>query len=343
MFSTFNAIFSALSDIDTELSGDISENRRQEMIDTLLSLRSTMDKCVQYWLKFEERMNHIQERHSITLPDTLPPSFMEDIALFMENGDPAPAKGQGNQERGREEDEGDPRGAGQEEATARPGPGFESLDSERAITSFRRGLGFWELAMLPEAAGEFKKVVQEQPDLVVGHFCLGVACAQLGRSEEASRELKLVLALDRNSSMQGVALNTLGVMAAGKEHYSQALDYFMRATEADPALMEAWFNRAAVSYNLQRYSESVEAFLKARGLAAEDWEIDFYLGKAYGYLGEYEESLQSLEQAYRLNPREPLITFELGLINRIMGRKNQAQCYFHATRRLMEAGAARGC
>lgn len=336
MFSVFNAIFAALTDIDTELAKDTGEERRREMIDTLLSLRRNMDKCVQYWLKFEERLNQLQERHHIALPDTLPPSFMEDIALFAENGETAPAEGQAKQYSTGTGKGGEGRAEEREEAET----SLASLNSAGAITSFRRGLGFWELAMLPEAAGEFKKVVQEQPDLIIGHFCFGIACAQLGRSEEASRELKLVLALDQNNSLQALVLNTLGVLAAGKERYSQALDYFIRANKVGPELMEAWFNRAAVSYNLQRYAEAVEAFQRARDLAPEDWEINFYLGKACGYLEQYNHALQSLERAYHLNPREPLITFEMGLICRILGRKNQAQCYFHATRRLMEAETA---
>ena len=58
----------------------------------------------------------------------------------------------------------------------------EEIKSEVAISSFRRGLGFWELAMLKEAVGEFKKVVEEEPDLILGHFCLGLSSAQLGQA-----------------------------------------------------------------------------------------------------------------------------------------------------------------
>ncbi len=340
MFSIFNAVFTALTDIDTELGKDIGEEKRREMIDTLLSLRCNMDKCVQYWLKFEERLNQLQERHCFALPDTLPPSFMEDITLFAENGDTALPELYKQHSKNKILDRKSGEAAVEEADQASPGSALAGLSSEGAITTFRRGLGFWELAMLPEAAGEFEKVVQEQPDLLIGHFCFGVACAQLGRSEEASRELKLVLALDHNNTLQGLVLNTLGVLAAGKERYSQALGYFMRANKAGPELMEAWFNRGAVSYNLQRYSEAVEAFHRACKLAPEDWEINFYLGKAYGYLEQYDQSLQFLERAYHLNPREPLITFELGLVNRFLGRNNRAQCYFHATRRLLEEGTA---
>lgn len=324
MFSTFTEIFEALTAIEEELSANISDAKRDKLIETLVSLRRTMDRCVQYWLKFEERVNEIQERFEIALPDTLPPGFLEDIEL--EESDPekkAPQSEAG--------------GETTEQETEAPEYNFYKPGSEITVNSLRRGLGFWELAMLKEAVGEFKKVVEDEPDLIMGHFCLGLSSAQLGKVEEAFRELKLVLALDQNQLLRALALNTLGIILAGKEEYRQARHYFGLATEADPALCEAWFNLAASSYNLQSHQEAVVAFEKARELANNDWEIELYLGRSLGYLGLYEKAATALERAYRINPREPLVTFELGLIYRILGKKGQAQCYFHTTLKLIEA------
>lgn len=324
MFSTFTAIFEALAAIEDELAAEATESQRQQLIETLLSLRKTMDKCVQYWLKFEERVNEIQERYSITLPDTLPPGFMDEISLTENEPEETVSK---------TEAAGEPAVIENQEG---PQPDFYQPSNEITVNSFRRGLGFWELAMLKEAVGEFKKVVEEEPNLIMGHFCLGLSSAQLGKVEEAFKELKLVLALDQNEQMQALALNTLGIILTRKEEYRQAQHFFQKSTEADPGLSEAWFNLAATSYNMQDYEAAVEAFEKAAELTPDDWEIDLHLGRARGYLGRYEEAAEALERAYRLNPREPLITFELGLIFRILGKKTQAQCYFHATLKLME-------
>lgn len=56
MFSTFTAIFEALAEIENELAAEATSSRRDQLIDTLLSLRNTMDKCIQFWFKFEERV-----------------------------------------------------------------------------------------------------------------------------------------------------------------------------------------------------------------------------------------------------------------------------------------------
>lgn len=325
MFSTFTAIFEALSEIEAELAGDASEAKRKQITEALLSLRKTMDKCVQYWLQFEERVNELQERYALSLPDTLPPGFLEDIDLEGETAvkKPLPLK-QAAKESPDKDD------AGTADVFAKPA-------SEITVNSFRRALGFWELAMLREAVAEFKKVVEEEPNLTVGHFCLGLSSAQLGKVEEAFRELKLVLALDKNEFLRALALNTLGIILAGKEDYLQAQHYFRRAAEADPNLCEAWFNLGAAAYNLQDYAAAAEAFQKARELSSGDWEIDLYLGRALGYQGRYREALQVLERACRANPREPLITFELGLLCRLLGKKGRAQRYFHTTLSLLKA------
>jgi tetratricopeptide (TPR) repeat protein len=329
MFSTFTAIFEALTAIETELAAGISDSKREKLIETLLSLRRTMDKCVQYWLKFEERVNEIQERFSIALPDTLPPGFLEDIDLGGEvtaqkaKPEAAPAEPLNETKAEREGNE--------------PDRGFYKSTSEITVNSFRRALGFWELAMLKEAVDEFKKVVEDEPNLIMGHFCLGLSSAQLGQVEEAFRELKLVLALDQNQFMRAIALNTLGIILAGKEQYEQAQNYFGLATEADPELGEAWFNLAATSYNMQNYQEAVDAFIKAKEFFPEDWELELYLGRAEAYLGQYAAASQALERAFQINPHEPLIAFELGLAYRLLGKKGLAQSYFHATLKLMES------
>ncbi|HOB29576.1 MAG: tetratricopeptide repeat protein [Dethiobacteria bacterium] len=319
MFATFAAIFEALDAIEEELAEVVTPEKRELLVQTLLSLRKTMDQCVQYWLKFEERVNEIEDRFELALPDTLPPGFLEELdggggSFELQSAAPAPKVG----------------------SVSTPVEEHEPPISEITAKAFRRGLGFWELAMLKEAVDEFKKVVEDDPDLVVGHICLGLSSAQLGKVEEAFRELKLVLALDQNKFIRALALNTLGIILTQKEDYRQAEHYFKRATEEDPELEEAWFNLGATFYNLRRYREAAEAFEKAGGLAGEDWEIDLYLGRAQSYLGQHQEAVKSLQRAFRINPKEPLIAFELGCIYRLMGQDDRAQCYFYTTRKLME-------
>jgi len=325
MFSTFTAIFEALAAIEDDLAAEATELQRKQIIDTLLSLRRTMDKCIQYWLKFEERINEIQDRYDINLPDTLPPGFMEEIY---------PGERETSVVNNDADDFVDlPAGAEVEDQSDK----LYHLSNEIAVNSFRRGLGFWELAMLKEAVEEFNKVVEKEPNLTIGHLCLGLSSAQLGKVEEAFKELKLVLALDQNVKVKALALNTLGIILTEKEKYRQALDFFEKATETDPELMEGWFNLAATSYNMQEYERAEEAFVKVKELVPDDWEVELHLGRTRSNLGLYESAAEALTRACFLNPREPLITFELAMIYRLLGKKMQAHYFFYTTLKLLES------
>ena len=145
MFSTFTAIFEALTAIEDELSGDISETEREKLIETLLSLRKTMDKCVQYWLQFEERVNRIQERFAITLPDTLPPGFMEEIG--MDDQAPVPKAKDTAQKKAKEKKE---IPAQEAEAAKKD---FYRPRSEITVNSFRRAMGALRRLLGPESGG----------------------------------------------------------------------------------------------------------------------------------------------------------------------------------------------
>ena len=79
MFATFTAIFEALDEIEKELDGVTTVEKRDMVVQTLISMRKTMDQCVQHWLKFEEGVKESEERFDLVLPDTLPAGFLEDL------------------------------------------------------------------------------------------------------------------------------------------------------------------------------------------------------------------------------------------------------------------------
>ncbi len=341
MFSTFSAIFEALNSIETELKDGVDNKKKEKIVDVMLSLRSTMDKCVQNWLQFEERINAIQEKYDLTLPDTLPDGFLSDFTNWEESFSSAIIPGISKASEKNEEniipDEEIPKNnfnqAPQEELKIKEN--FLKITEEQAITSFRKALGFWDLAMLEEAVKEFEAVTKIEPNFIIGHFCLGLSSNQKGDHEKALKELKLVTALDCDPPIKALAYNTIGSIYADEGKYQWALENYQKATQWEPGLVEAYFNEGAVLYNMQDYETAMEAFMKVLEINPDDWEAYFYLGKASGYLRKWDNALVHLEKAYSLNPKEPLITFELGVIHRFLGNRNKASIYFHTTQKMV--------
>ncbi len=351
MFSTFSAVFEALETIEQELQKGVSDKEKEKIIDTLISLRSTMDKCVHYWIKFEEKVSSLQEKHQIELPDTLPESFLDEFTLF-DNQSPGsetdPPETSALADTQNTSSQAFPNNSSSG-ATADPGSyennlaqyqqclqqSFKNISEENAIISFRKGLGFWDLALLHDAAKEFEKVTRLEPDFIIGHFFLGISCSYKKEYDRAFQELKLVIALDSDDLLKAISYNTIGSLYADLEEPSLALENFEKASRVKPELKEAYFNQGAVYFNQQRYEQALEAFNRFLEYEPEDWEALLYAGKACGHLEKWDDALTYLKKAYKNNPLEPLITFELGIACRVQEKHENAEVYFRATRRML--------
>lgn len=317
--SDFTQIFADLERVEDELKS-VGNNhvKRQKCYDHLLELRKRMDRYVEYWLHFEEKINDLQEKYNFMLPDELPESFLQAFGSVLP--DTKPEEYAGTTER---------RGVKQVLLQA---------DNERCIRTFRRGLGFLELAMMDEAIQEFRQVIDQEPDLLLAHLCLGVAYAERGMAEEAMRELRLVQALTENDLQTSVIIhNALGNVYADREQYEMALEEFTKVVELDPGFAVARFNLGAVYYNLRQYDKCAAAFEAVKEKFPKDWEVYFYLGKAYKKLENEEQALVNFLKASFLAPQDPFAAFELGLIYDNLGETRKAlECYYRARKLYQE-------
>ncbi|MBS3886199.1 MAG: tetratricopeptide repeat protein [Dethiobacter sp.] len=311
--SEFTQIFAALEGVEDELEKVGSDQeKRQDCYEHLLELRKRMDRCVELWLRFEEKINEIQEKYDFFLPDELPDSFLQAFVKVL------PDKEQKNMP--------PDRGVG------------ESLllqsDHEASIRSFRRGLGFLELAMMDEAIREFETVINQEPDILLAHLCLGVAYAERGMADEAMRELRLVQALTGDPQTNAIVHNALGNVYAHREQYDLALEEFSKVIELDSEFAVAKFNLGAINYNLKDYESSVLAFEEVKINFPRDWEVYFYLGKGYKKLGDEQQALANLLKASYLAPQEPHVAFELGVSYDTLGETRKALEYYYRAKRL---------
>jgi len=357
MFSTFTAIFEALDNLEEELHQGVDSKEKAKIEETLLSLRNTMDKCIHYWIQFEERVASLQENYNLSLPDNLPDSFLENITSSEK---PKPNSSNTKNDANclpEKKDPSDNHFLGYEASTAFNTSKLNDLDNqnlekmkeyeqhlqktfsklfdENVAISFRKGLGFWDLAMVEDAVNEFEKVTNAEPDFITGHFFLGLSCSHQGNYERACKELKLVIALDSDQILKALAYNTLGSIYADEGKFTVALDNFQKAVELKEDLKEAYFNQGAVNFCLQKYSNALKAFNKYLHYDPDDWEALLYAGKSCGHIQDCEKALDYLEKAYSLNPREPRITFELGVLYRLLEKNHKAAIYLQKTKTLV--------
>ncbi len=301
-FRSFELIFSYLEEIDHIFNKNPDGLEREELVNKLLSLRNIMDHCIKYWLSFEERINEMQQKYAFSLPDVLPDDFWDDLEISRVSSDP--------------------------EIEADTGNLFLKLKSEQGINSFRRGLGFWDLAMLEEAIREFEKVVELEPNFIFGHFSLGIAYSQKGIHEQAMAKLRLVKELSSDPHLNAFVHNTMGNIYVDEKNYQQAMEEFLKAAEEDPLFHIAYFNMGAIFFNRRQYKEAIEAFKKVLHFLPLDWEVCYYLGRAYTLSGNLGEGLKYFKKALSLNPADTKILFEMGVLYDLLGdKKSAAHCY----------------
>ena len=319
----FVQILNDLERVENELrkSGNDKE-KRQKCYDRLLELRRRMDRYVEFWLRFEEKINEMQEKYNFLLPDEMPESFLQAFGTVFPE-----AEKEMQIELTEIKNDLDRRGVK---------PVLLQENNEACIRSFRRALGFLELAMMDEAIQEFKQIIQQEPDLLLAHLCLGVAYAERGMADEAMRELRLVQALTEDKQTGAIVHNALGNIYADKGEYEFALAEFKKVIELDPDFAAAHFNLGAVYYNLKKYEESVREFEIVKADFPKDWEVYFYLGLAYRKINNEEQALINLLKAAFLAPQEPYVAFELGLLYDQLGETRRALEYFYRARKLFQ-------
>lgn len=163
--------------------------------------------------------------------------------------------------------------------------------------------------------------------------CQAIAFAALERWTEAeaaflsARDLTPASALtDRAELAAGAA-----IAAEGQGSAARALDHFTaalgdaRALDAKPLIGRILRDRAASLVQLGRTDEARASLAEARTLLPQDaltWLISARLARRLEQLG---EAQSQIEVAARLNPRDPDVGLEAGLIAALQGRDAAAR------------------
>jgi len=163
---------------------------------------------------------------------------------------------------------------------------FEATSPARA--QFLLGRAYYEAVMFRPAEESFLEALRLDPTLPGLHLELGKVYISQHRSEDAIRELQLVL----------------------KEHPGDAdANYFLGSL--------------LVQFE-SRYSDAVPYLEQAKKAKPDAWATYFYLGKAKLRLERPAEAVTLLQRAVELNPDEASAYFQLSQALRACGRKTEA-------------------
>jgi tetratricopeptide (TPR) repeat protein len=165
-----------------------------------------------------------------------------------------------------------------------------------AATAFQEGIALYEAGQVQQAAQQFIRATQENPDYTEAFVWAGRTLLETGRAQESQRYWQAVLdqdpdderaryflALARDQATYGetaaVAFRE-GIAAYEAGNMSEAASRFAAATSAEGSFAEAWAWRGRVAFDQSNYSAAAEYYAEAVRLRPGNETYTYFLNES---------------------------------------------------------------
>jgi tetratricopeptide (TPR) repeat protein len=173
-----------------------------------------------------------------------------------------------------------------------------------------------------EIKAEFQQALALNPKLVQARYFLAHVYLDLGRPEQARREMEAALA---QAPGQPQLLALLGEAERQAGNPARSRDLNRTALEADASFDEARYYLALALFDLGQREDAVREL--ERVVRSGPKVVDPYLslGEAHLEAGRVDEALASLEQGSRIDPSRPEVRVQLARAYRLKGMLVRAE------------------
>jgi len=128
----------------------------------------------------------------------------------------------------------------------------DAAPAQSARSLIREGNGEYETRDYGEAELDYRKALEQQQDLVHGHFNLGDALHRQGKYDEAVDAFQRALEHAGTNELKASAHYNIGNTFMKEEKYREAINAYIDALKLNPDDQEAKFN---LSYALKKLRE----------------------------------------------------------------------------------------
>ncbi len=180
---------------------------------------------------------------------------------------------------------------------------------------------------LEAAVDSFRRGAEAKPDLAHVRSSLGATLALLDRDDEAEAAFSAAHGLDPKDLD---ALNGLGGLRFGKRDYKGALDYYERATEADPKSPVAHTSMGTALDKLERQDEAIASYRRAIEADPDHLEALVHLARLLTGQKSFDEVETILEHSRSLRPSDAEVEFHFGNLYLAKGESERAIDHFEA-------------
>jgi len=162
-----------------------------------------------------------------------------------------------------------------------------------------------------EAIFAYRKVLQIDVDDARANLRLGVILMRQGRYDEALTPLRMAWSNDQKNSR---AANALACALDETGDYNTAQIMYEEALKLDPGLSDARFNLGILHFNQKKYEAAITNFVTYMVKVGDNSRAHRNIGRSLEQLGQLDGALNSLNKARNLDPSNPDILFDLGLV-----------------------------
>ena len=193
-------------------------------------------------------------------------------------------------------------------------------DSDDALRGL--GLAYQSLGKLPEAEANYQRAISLHPNYWSGYNWLGSFYYRQARYEDAAKMFSHVVALAPDSER---GYSNLGGVYLNLGRYAEAIPLFQRSVAIRPTA-DAYSNLATAYFFQQRFDEAAHTYEQAVKLNAEDYEMWGNLGDAYNWSSKqqsqapqsYRKAISLANTALRVNPRDVAVLSDLALYHAML-------------------------
>ncbi|MEA3441014.1 MAG: tetratricopeptide repeat protein, partial [Chloroflexota bacterium] len=178
-----------------------------------------------------------------------------------------------------------------------------------------------------EAIKNSQNALLKNPNNPSAHAIQGWALGFLERYGEAEVEIIKALELDPNSALAHAFYAEILINQGDYNLFDKAIEESKTAQQLDPSLLETHRARGIVLLNTQNLELAVEEFQKALSINKNIADLHLNIGVTYKLLSKFDLAQGALLAAYALNPRDTVALTELSRSYFADGRYAQAAQY----------------
>jgi Tfp pilus assembly protein PilF len=183
--------------------------------------------------------------------------------------------------------------------------------------------GYAEFTILKDKAEvEARKAISLDPSSADAHAALSVTLQYLDEFKESVAEAEKAIKLNPNAAE---AYFTLGFTHCTEGRVQQSLSYFRKALEIDPLSVQK-ARAFAIALGIVGKGEEARTMLgKMLRIYPENPTVFLCMAESYIFEKDYAKAQEFIDRGQALNPVEPILLINQGLVYALTGRPEQAR------------------